>query len=176
MPLHDRLGLIFVMCLSIFSMVMSILKTYWVFTAANSTQNSVDVQYDAIYQVVFGVLEQCVVIIMGCIPSIRHVVIPDFKIFSSLSSTLASLFTTSKSKKSTVGLNNPSAGGYYDLENRSVAKSDQSATSKNNESMVTGPYRIGSGDNLVPDNRVKRTDEVSVAYSDAQDYTRRGEV
>lgn len=176
MPLRDRLGLIFVMCLSIFTMVMSILKTYYIYSAANSTQNSVDVQYDAIYQVVFGVLEQCVVIIMGCIPSIRHIVVPYFKLFSAIGSTLASMFTSTKSKGTPVGSKNPSAGGYYDLEDRSVTKSGKSSTSKNGGSVVAGPYRFGSRDGLVSDKQVKRTDEVSISYSDAKDYTRRGEV
>lgn len=86
------------------------------------------------------------------------------------------MFTSTKSKGTPVGSKNPSAGGYYDLEDRSVTKSGKSSTSKNGGSVVAGPYRFGSRDGLVSDKRVKRTDEVSISYSDAKDYTRRGEV
>jgi hypothetical protein len=177
MPLRDRIGLILVMCLSIFTMIMSVLKTYWIYTASNSTQNSVDVQYNAIFQVVFGVLEQCVVIIMGCIPSIRHVVRLDFKVFSSLGSSITNFFTGSRSKATSSDATNPATGGYYDLEGRSVSKLDKSAASKDDGSLVVTTYpRNGSNDGSVPDNQVRRTDEVTVSYSDPRDRTRREQV
>lgn len=140
MPRRDRLGLIFVMCLSIFTMIMSVLKTYWIYTASNSTQNSEDVQYNAIFQVVFGVLEQCVVIIMGCIPPIRHVIMPSFGIFSSMYSSATSLFTKSRRKGASSGSANPSIGGYYDLEDRSVTKLGRGVPCKDNESLVVTSY------------------------------------
>jgi hypothetical protein len=177
MPLRDRIGLIFIMCLSIFTMVMSILKTYWIYTASQATQVSVDVQYDAIFQVLFGVLEQDVVIIMGCIPSIRHMVVLDFKILNSLGSSLTSFIKGTRSKSTGSDSTNPSTSGYYDLEERSVNRSGNSGVSKNGGSLVVATYpKYGSGDDLVPINQVRRTDQITVSHSDARDPTLREDV
>ncbi len=174
MPLRDRIGLIFVMCLSLITMVMSILKTYYISTAAHATQASVDVQYNAIFQVLFGVLEQDIVIIMGCIPSIRHVVAIDLKVFNSLGSSITSFIKRSRTKGSGSDSTNPSTVGYYDLEDQTNKKSGTDGISQNKGSTVITSYpKYGSRDDLVPENQVRRTHEVMVS-SDPKNYTQGG--
>ncbi|KAF2789983.1 hypothetical protein K505DRAFT_420135 [Melanomma pulvis-pyrius CBS 109.77] len=156
MPARERIGLIFVMALSIFTMLMSILKTYWIYTASQATKASVDVQYNATFQVLFGVLEQCVVIIMGCIPSIRHVFLESV-LLSALGNSLASLLRSSRSRS--VGgsggskLPSSSNAGFYDLEDRSGKTSGTGAP---------GQAGFGSQDGLVRDGMGKHGEQVNV--------------
>jgi hypothetical protein len=159
--------------MSIFTMVMSILKTYWIYTASQATQASVDVQYNAIFQVLFGVLEQNVVIIMGCIPSIRHIVSLGFGRFSSLGSSFFSVIKKSRSKTTGSDDTSPSTGGYYDMEAQSTDRSDGHDMSKGSGGLVVAPYQsYSSRDDLVPDKQVRRTNEVSVSYSNLKSHPR----
>lgn len=119
MPLHNRIGLILVMCMSLFTMAMSILKTANMVIAFKANFSSVDAQYDASLHLLYGLLEQHFVIIMGCIPSLRSLIkqnLPSFKIFSSSWSGLTSLMKGSKSNPSQLSDTNNTFGTYHELE------------------------------------------------------------
>ncbi|KAI1463633.1 uncharacterized protein F4812DRAFT_468525 [Daldinia caldariorum] len=74
MPVRERISLIIVMCGSVLSMSMSILKTIAMGAVANSTVGAPDVQYQSSLSLLYGYIEQCVVIIIGCIPTLRSVI------------------------------------------------------------------------------------------------------
>ncbi|KAF2651753.1 hypothetical protein K491DRAFT_636917 [Lophiostoma macrostomum CBS 122681] len=160
MPLQNRIGLIILMCVSLITMVMSILKTVYIARAGHAKATTVDVQYEAILQVLFGVLEQDIVIIMGCVPSLRNLFIEGFKPLSALrSSRLASLIRGNRSanRSKHIAEDDPSYIGYHDLEERSSRKPSRSGGR-------TDP-RYGSQDDLVEDlYHIKVTDEFDVTH------------
>lgn len=162
MPLRNRLGLIALMCLSLVTMVMSILKTYYIAAAANATQASTDVQYDAAFQVLFGVLEQDFVIIMGCIPSLRKTITVDMKRLNALGSSINSLIRGTRSKPAnSTAYSGPSTGAYHDLENRSfkMSRSSRSGASTDSRGPIATPYpQFGSQANLTVDKQPESTD------------------
>jgi hypothetical protein len=82
MPLRQRISLIFVMTLSLLTMTFSILKTIWMSSIAAATVGDPDVQYSASLQLIWGLLEQSFVIIMGCIPVIRSILKLNFSRFN----------------------------------------------------------------------------------------------
>lgn len=63
---------------------MSILKTISMSTVANATEGTPDVQYNSSTSLIYGFVEQNVVIIMGCIPSLRAVMKLEFSKLSIL--------------------------------------------------------------------------------------------
>ena len=78
MAVRRKISLILVMCGSIFSMIMSILKTVSLGQVANSAVGTPDVQYSSSPQLIYGFSEQSVVIIMGCIPTLHAIKRSDF--------------------------------------------------------------------------------------------------
>ncbi|KAI1803414.1 hypothetical protein F4811DRAFT_524681 [Daldinia bambusicola] len=74
MPLRERISLMIVMCGSMLSMSMSILKTIAMGAVANATVGTADVQYQSSLSLMYGYIEQCVVIIIGCIPTLRSII------------------------------------------------------------------------------------------------------
>jgi hypothetical protein len=78
MAVRRKISLILVMCGSIFSMIMSILKTVSLAEVANSAVGTPNVQYSSSPQLIYGFSEQSIVIIMGCIPTLHAVKRSDF--------------------------------------------------------------------------------------------------
>ena len=119
MALRQRIGLIILMSMSLFTMVLSILKTIGLNNIANQQKDptATDVQYNASLEILWSLLEQAFVINMGCVPPLRAVV--RLELTQSISSSLTSLLRRSKSSKSSSdnslqyeGTNRP----YVDLE------------------------------------------------------------
>lgn len=68
---YQRISLTLVMCGSILSMIMSILRTISIGEIANATVGTPDMQYSSSPQLTYDFAEQSIVIFMGCIPILR---------------------------------------------------------------------------------------------------------
>lgn len=98
MELSRRIGLILLMSLSILTVVASIMKTIMTQKISSET---VEPQYTSTLSALFSNLEQLSVIVMGSLPPLRASFVNfEFKGFKSLGSSLASLFTGTRSRKS----------------------------------------------------------------------------
>jgi len=91
MPLRQRVGLIVLLAVSLFTVAMSILKTVGLQAIADqqSDPTATDVQYNASLSILWTLLEQACVIIMGCVPPLRAVA--KLEIARSVSWSLSSL-------------------------------------------------------------------------------------
>ncbi|KAJ8062111.1 hypothetical protein OCU04_008672 [Sclerotinia nivalis] len=162
MPLRRRIGLVLLMCVSLFTMTMSILK---VMVAQGSSHATTDVQYRASLGVLWSGMEQTCVIIMGCVPTLRSLTNMKFPGLTALSLSLSSLIGRNKSKQSSLG-NDHSGSGYRDLE-LNTHKLGQLGTKSKTQGPVVTVYpdgKQGSTQNLVTDNHVHRTDQFSQSY------------
>ncbi|KAH7320606.1 hypothetical protein B0I35DRAFT_468130 [Stachybotrys elegans] len=112
MPLRQRISLIFVMALSLLTMTFSILKTIWMSSIADATVGEPDVQYSASIQLIWGLLEQSFVIIMGCIPVIRSVLKLDLSSFN--------LYKLYKSSRQQTSKRYNDASGYENIHADSI--------------------------------------------------------
>ncbi|PQE06889.1 integral membrane protein [Rutstroemia sp. NJR-2017a BVV2] len=162
MPLSRRIGLILLMCVSLFTMTMSLLK---VMVVQGSSHASTDVQYQASLGVLWSGMEQTCVIIMGCVPTLRSITNLEIPGLSAISSSLSSLIRGNKSKQSSLG-NGYSDPGYRDLELNTHRLGQLGKDGKTQGPTVTiyPDGKQGSRQNLVVDNHVHRTDQFSLSY------------
>ncbi len=116
MSMRQRLGLIALMMMSLFAFAVSVVKTVM---AMQSTQSTTDTSYTTSLGMLWGNLEQAIVIAMGCVPAIRGIVKLDFprSVIDSLGSLLR-LTTRSRSRTSQKSASPPTTRGaeYEDLE------------------------------------------------------------
>jgi hypothetical protein len=151
MPLHRRLGLIFVLGVSLFTAVMSILKTV---TATNGGPLKPNAGYNASLSLLYVFIEQSLVIILGCVPALYSGARAEFSAIwkftsSSVSRLIPSRATaTGKSTGSSYYKSTGTSGTYQDLEmnskkfssvNESVRRAP-SARSGSHEDLVHGTY------------------------------------
>ncbi|ETS86527.1 hypothetical protein PFICI_00355 [Pestalotiopsis fici W106-1] len=89
MTLRQRIGLVLLMSVSLFTTAMSILRAVGLNHIADqqSGPTATDVQYNASLEILWACLEQACVILMGCVPSLRSVV--RLEITKSISSSLS---------------------------------------------------------------------------------------
>ncbi|KAF2280230.1 uncharacterized protein EI97DRAFT_455140 [Westerdykella ornata] len=94
MPTHQKLGLITLLGLSIFTMMASVMKT------VTSQSNALDpeAQYKASVSVLWSAVEQGLVISLGCVPPLRVLMRLEIPVWKSIRSTL-SRFTGSKNSQ-----------------------------------------------------------------------------
>lgn len=118
MALHQRIGLMALMAVSLLTMAMSILKTLGIQSIANqeADPNAKDVVYNASLEILYTILEQAFVVIMGCVPPLRSTMKLPF--MQHLSTTLSSLLR--RTRMATIRPSHDStklsAGMYDDLE------------------------------------------------------------
>lgn len=123
MPLRRKIGLGLLMALSLFTMSASIMKTI----TAQSNAGGQDIQYNTSAAILWSAVEQCFVIMMGCIPPLATVTKIEFSTLRSIATSLASLVShRSQSKASThgkrSGYDSASRSVYQDLEMNSSRK------------------------------------------------------
>ena len=159
MPLRQRLALVGLMAFSLFTMVMSILKTK---VAQGSSYPSVDAQYKASLGVLWANLEEASVIIMGCVPPLRSIAKLD--IVRTVSSSLSSILKHDRSKQSLRDLKD-SSGRYADLE-LSTAKLGHLDGCRGAASTVVTTYQEGmkSQDSLEETGGIRHTHDYNVSY------------
>jgi len=156
MPIQRRIGLALLMCTSLVTMAVSILKTTGTQTVSSNTKEP---QYTASLAVIYVNVEQTLVIIMASAPTLRAIKNVDFGVFSRLGSSLASHLGYSSRKSSQA----PSVAHYHDLEKnthqlgRLHVRENSIAVNKewSSQSLVT---------ETVPEDAVRRTDHFSVSY------------
>lgn len=163
MPLHQKVGLVLAMALGLLTMVMSILRTVWFvsFSLSNSTVGN----YKQIAIFTLALLEGPMVIIMGCIPTLRSLMDHN----SSAGSTIHKLFTKPRFgtrqqvETPTVAKSPGITGVYLDLE---LSTRDLGSLNQSGNVVCTTNFnsRNMSEDHLVDQRQVRKTEQFSVAY------------
>lgn len=178
MPLHRRVGLIILMCFSLFTALMSILKTYTLHWQASAS--TTDPVYQNSLQVIYANLEQTCVVIMGCVPTLRAIVTVHPGL-SQIGSSLTNLIGRTTHQRSSAAKS----------QQPSSASSGKNSFQKGNMSSSVDPYYHlgvdeynmdhvpvqavafveggasvkGSSEHLVERDLVRRTDQFMVTYS-----------
>ncbi|PHH63635.1 hypothetical protein CDD81_5616 [Ophiocordyceps australis] len=75
LPAWQKMSVILVIGLSLVTMAMSILKAVTMTWLSKAPPDSTDLHYNSVLPILYGSLEECLVIIMGCIPTLRGVFI-----------------------------------------------------------------------------------------------------
>ncbi|KAI1078172.1 hypothetical protein F5B20DRAFT_549621 [Whalleya microplaca] len=162
MPLRERISLIFVLCGSFLSMAMSILKTISLGQVANAAVGTPDVQYSSSTQLIYGYTEQSVVIIMGCIPTLRAVMKLNFSKLSNLRKYYMYMRKSSAS--------DDASNGYSDLDTDSNKLNhipNAKGTSKTSVGVGDPLNRFrqhGGSNDQIPVQQITRTDGYTVTY------------
>jgi len=156
MALRQRVGLIILMSMSLVTMVLSILKTIGLNNIANQQKDptATDVQYDASLEILWSLLEQAFVIIMGCVPPLRAIM--RLELTQSISTSLTSLLRRRTSSKSSTGDSlkyENSNGPYLDLE---MSGDRQRRAVDSQQVLVVGKSKSS-------------TSEASISYSRSRD-------
>jgi hypothetical protein len=173
MALRQRIGLVILMSMSLFTMVLSILKTIGLKNIFDqqTNPNATDVQYNASLQILWSCLEQAFVIIMGCVPPLRGIM--RLELTQSISSSLASILRMRKSSKSSLDSHKygSSSGPYDSLEMRTDRLGRVSRNLGQSVTAVTtsDQGREGSKQDLVRNKGILSTTETSVSYSQSRD-------
>ncbi|KAI0173704.1 integral membrane protein [Hypoxylon sp. FL1284] len=167
MALRQRIGLVLLMSASLFTMVMSILKTIGLKNIADQQTDptATDVQYDAALEILWSCLEQACVIIMGCVPSLRAVT--KLELTKSISNSLDSILRRRKLSSSNV--NKKDSGGVpYDSLEMSTDRLDRASGNAKAPFTAVAMYEggdVGSEQHLVKMNGILSTTEAIVSYS-----------
>lgn len=159
MALRQRVALVLLLSVSLFTMVMSILKTVGLKTIADqqSDPTATDVQYNATLKILWSLLEQACVIIMGCVPPLRAIM--KFEMMKSVFTSLVSLMRpkeTSKKSSSAPPYKGNSAR-YEDLEM-------QHDFGRVRGNPGYSDMDAGSQHNLVRPNGISKTMEFNVSH------------
>lgn len=170
MALRQRIGLVLLMSASLFTMVMSILKTIGLQRIADQQADptATDVQYDATLEILWSCLEQACVIIMGCVPSLRAVT--KLELTKSISSSLDSILRRRKSSSLKDHKYESSGVPYvpYDSLEMSTDRLGRADGTIRPPFTAVAMYEeghVGSQQDLVKKNGILSTTEASVSYS-----------
>lgn len=152
-------------------MAMSICKTIWIAAAANATSQSTDTQYTATFQVLFGVLEQDVVIIMGCAPTLAKLELPSG--LQKLGQSLSSLIKRSTRRNSASTSHMDCSPDGDDLERSTVVLGSKPndyhmGHYDANHAEVSAPAFYGennSAASLCDSGNIKRTKQFTISYT-----------
>ncbi|KID94232.1 integral membrane protein, partial [Metarhizium majus ARSEF 297] len=148
MALRQRLGLVLLMSVSLFTMVLSILKTVGLKHIADQQADptATDVLYGASLEILWSCLEQAFVIIMGCVPPLRSVV--KLQLVRSISDSLASIIRRKKASKSSV--DSPKyVSRAEQYENLEMSHGRLGRIDENDGLPYMGPRHAGSQQSLV---------------------------
>lgn len=156
MPIRRKIGLALLMGVSLFTMVMSIMKL----TTIHWQGSTDELQYTASLLILWTGMESTCVVIMGCVPSLRGIVKLDFPALSKLGDTLASLLPTRSSTTSKYNtdlerseIGQSKTGQQYEMK-VTAASGDYKGSSKSSEELIIQPGQGG----------IQRTDEYTVHY------------
>jgi hypothetical protein len=155
MPTHQKIGLILVMSLSLITMGAAMIKVVLVIiqlTNPPAVGHGNLAYFNGLYNLCTGV-EQCLVIIMGCIPVLRSIVNLNFPLIN----TITSSFKRSKSSISS---------GYYTGDRNT---SDESHTTPRLRASDDGEHSVRcDAENGVSQNdeHIRRVDGYSVTYGE----------
>ncbi|KAI0023440.1 hypothetical protein F4780DRAFT_776860 [Xylariomycetidae sp. FL0641] len=163
MPLRERISLILVMCGSIFSMTMSILKTIAMGQVAASSTTAQDVQYDSSTQLIYGFTEQSVVIIMGCIPPLRPFMKQTASRLSNLRKYYINMRKSSASDNSSNAYTNFDTEGHH-LSHIHMANGTTKTSVGVGNSVAHSLDHVGSNERLHVQDQITRTDIYTVTY------------
>lgn len=165
MPTRRKVGLVALLAGSLCTAAFSIMKT----SGIESSHG--DVQYNASLEVLWSGLEETMVIIMGCVPTLRSVTKLDFHAFRSLRSSLSVLVRGRKSEVSSLEGGRITPGPYNDLEVNTYKLGQVGVSGRPLQFVREGPtiQRVGHGStqDLIPttSHHVMRTDEFTVSYA-----------
>lgn len=109
MPLHQKIGLVLIMALGLLAMVMSIMRIVWIVSFYRNDETSL---------FTLALLEGPMVIIMGCIPTLRSLMDPTFSAGLSLRRLFTKCRFSTQQQLETPKVEQSSAitGAYLDLE------------------------------------------------------------
>lgn len=109
MPLHQKIGLVLIMALGLLAMVMSIMRIIWIVSFYRNDETTL---------FTLALLEGPMVIIMGCIPTLRSLMDPTFSAGSSLRRLFSKCRFSTEQQLETPRVEQSSAitGAYLDLE------------------------------------------------------------
>ncbi|KAI1089143.1 hypothetical protein F5B19DRAFT_468553 [Rostrohypoxylon terebratum] len=170
MPLRERISLIVILCGSILSMTMSILKTIALGQVANAAVGTPDVQYTSSTQLIYGYTEQNVVIIMGCIPTLRAVMKLNFSKLSYLRRYYAYMKKSSASDYTSSGYTDLDTDSHK-MRNIHMAKGTSKTSIGVKESLTRSRQPNGSTEQL-PAYHITRTDGYTITYSTREQMPR----
>lgn len=167
MALRRKIGLIIVLAMSLFTMSISIIKTI---AAQGSTHASSHVEYDGTLGVLWSVLEQTSVIIMGCIPTLRGITKLEITTLNSLGSSLSTLIKRNRRQGSSLddGYSSTPSKGYENLkmDTRKLGQLGKGGSAQG--FTATSTYypegNIESKKSLVSQSHIRRDDGFSVSY------------
>ncbi|EFY97822.1 hypothetical protein X797_006445 [Metarhizium robertsii] len=156
MAMRQRLGLVLLMSVSLFTMVLSILKTVGLKHIADQQADptATDVLYGASLEILWSCLEQAFVIIMGCVPPLRSVV--KLQLVRSISDSLASIIRRKKASKSSV--DSPKyVSRAEQYENLEMSHGRPGRIHENDGLPYMGPRHAGSQQSLVGKDKMHST-------------------
>ncbi|KAI2637159.1 hypothetical protein GGS26DRAFT_473639 [Hypomontagnella submonticulosa] len=109
MSLRAKIGLGIILSLSFISFVGSVMKA--------ETSSVAETQYSSSLVILWSALEQTLVIIISCVPAIRHVVLAELPLLKSISASIVRIISLDRSRKnSAVSLPHSARSQYVDLE------------------------------------------------------------
>lgn len=159
MPLRQKIGLVLLIGLSLLAMIMSIMRTVWI--VASYSGASTLGAYNETSILTLALIEGDLVIIMGCIPTLR----PLFKLdLSHFGSSVSKLFSFNKTKPSTAEKSHGKSDGYQDLEMSTQALGTVNPNERAEASVVAFSPNNGSQCPLVGEREVRRTDNFCITY------------
>ncbi|EPE28202.1 integral membrane protein [Glarea lozoyensis ATCC 20868] len=157
MALRQKLGLIFLLAMSLFTMGCSIAKAV---VAASGTKTTADKQYKSSLALMWSSLEQSFVIIMGCAPPLSSVTKLQVPIAERLISSLRKLVSSQGSKSkldSAEGLGQSKNGMYYELGFTGQTESESVVQAGNTDLSTHQTY-----DSSIDPKKILRTDNFNV--------------
>lgn len=169
MPLHQKLGLVLILLLGLLAMVMSIMRTVWI--ALSYKSDSTLGNYNQTAILTLALLEGDMVIIIGCIPTLRNIMNQMFTTtwsFHSMfsRSKLGSRQQTKKTKSSGVS---GSTEPYHDLDLSTRQMGNLNHGGNIQVSTAHFQSRNRSEEVLVNQSQVRKTEHFSVTYNSTQD-------
>lgn len=171
MPIHRRIGLVFVMALGLVTLASALLKfSIIIITTFGGPVESGGTNYYQGLVYLTSSIEQALVIIMGCIPTLQQAKGIPFSRIKSISSSLASfipkLRRRGSSSEASTQYNSPSYMGYQDLELRPHLKISGDSVDRLEVPIVaaTEVSSVGQSMTHMEEHAIRRTDNYNVTY------------
>ncbi|XDG08334.1 hypothetical protein ABKA04_007949 [Annulohypoxylon sp. FPYF3050] len=163
MTLSRRLGLISLISFSLVTCAMSIIKG----VSAHNQQTGPDPGYPASLSLLWAILEQGCVILLGNLIPLRALLKIEIPILNSITSSMATLLGRSSrsSKKPSTLSDTPGYrnGAYHDIEMNTYRLGNESNAVWRSVKGY-GSHKSDSVKSMIPDDQVKRTDAFTVDY------------
>lgn len=161
MPLRTKVGLSIVLCLSFITFVGAIMKIITPIVAHT--------QYSSSVVVLWAVLEQTLVIIISCVPSLRHLANTELPRIKTLGSSIVRLVTANQSRRgsaTSVAKSNNSGQSHTAYTNIDSNAKEQQGKYPRDTSARTfpGSHDTTSREAIAMGNYINRTESFSVEY------------